>query len=95
MAYLNGPLSTGAGRAYAARGAARITTLQPDGNLRLDRRAPVPRVSHGNLTANTEAIIRSQHLRDDERAMLILPLSYCFGASVFHTHLYHGRRGRV
>jgi acyl-coenzyme A synthetase/AMP-(fatty) acid ligase len=48
------------------------------------------RVSHGNLIANTEAIIRSQHLREDERAMLILPLSYCFGASVFHTHLYHG-----
>src|ERR1700733_1807701 len=48
------------------------------------------RVSHGNLTANTEAIIRSQHLEPDERAMLILPLSYCFGASVVHTHLYQG-----
>jgi acyl-CoA synthetase (AMP-forming)/AMP-acid ligase II len=53
----------------------------------------VPRfvmVSHGNLIANTEAIIRSQRLADDERAMLILPVSYCFGASVLHTHLYHG-----
>ena len=53
----------------------------------------VPRfvmISHGNLTANTEAIIRSQNLADDERAMLVLPLSYCFGASVFHTHLYQG-----
>jgi acyl-CoA synthetase (AMP-forming)/AMP-acid ligase II len=47
-------------------------------------------ISHGNLIANTEAIIRSQHLADDERAMLILPLSYCFGASVFHTHLHQG-----
>ncbi len=47
-------------------------------------------VSHGNLTANTEAIIRSQNLLKDERAMLILPLSYCFGASVLHTHLYQG-----
>jgi acyl-CoA synthetase (AMP-forming)/AMP-acid ligase II len=47
-------------------------------------------VSHGNLTANTEAIVRSQNLREDERAMLILPLSYCFGASVFHSHLYQG-----
>jgi len=47
-------------------------------------------VSHGNLTANTEAIIRSQYLSNDERAMLILPLSYCFGASVLHTHLYQG-----
>jgi acyl-CoA synthetase (AMP-forming)/AMP-acid ligase II len=48
------------------------------------------KVSHGNLTTNTEAIIRSQHLEPDERAMLILPLSYCFGASVVHTHLYQG-----
>ena len=47
-------------------------------------------ISHGNLIANTEAIIRSQHLANDERAMLILPLNYCFGASVFHTHLYQG-----
>jgi acyl-CoA synthetase (AMP-forming)/AMP-acid ligase II len=47
-------------------------------------------ISHGNLTANTEAIIRSQHLGHDERAMLILPLNYSFGASVLHTHLYQG-----
>jgi acyl-CoA synthetase (AMP-forming)/AMP-acid ligase II len=53
----------------------------------------VPRlvkVSHGNLIANTEAIIRSQRLGGDERALLILPVSYCFGASVLHTHLYQG-----
>jgi acyl-CoA synthetase (AMP-forming)/AMP-acid ligase II len=53
----------------------------------------VPRfvmVTHGNLIANTEAIIRSQQLAGDERAMLILPVSYCFGASVLHTHLYQG-----
>jgi acyl-CoA synthetase (AMP-forming)/AMP-acid ligase II len=47
-------------------------------------------VSHGNLIANTEAIIRSQHLGAGEKAMLIMPISYCFGASVMHTHLYHG-----
>lgn len=53
----------------------------------------VPRfvmVSHGNLIANTEAIIRSQSLAYDERALLVLPVSYVFGASVLHTHLYHG-----
>jgi len=53
----------------------------------------VPRlvmVSHGNLTSNTEAIIRSQNLGTAERAMLIMPISYCFGASVLHTHLYQG-----
>jgi acyl-CoA synthetase (AMP-forming)/AMP-acid ligase II len=47
-------------------------------------------VSHGNLIANTEAIVESQRLANDETAMLILPLSYCFGASVFHSHLYQG-----
>jgi acyl-CoA synthetase (AMP-forming)/AMP-acid ligase II len=53
----------------------------------------VPRfvtVSHGNLIANTEAIIRSQRLSSDERVMMILPVSYCFGASLLHTHLYQG-----
>jgi acyl-CoA synthetase (AMP-forming)/AMP-acid ligase II len=48
------------------------------------------RVTHENLTANTEAIIRSQGLTANDRAMLILPVSYCFGASVLHTHLYQG-----
>jgi acyl-CoA synthetase (AMP-forming)/AMP-acid ligase II len=47
-------------------------------------------VSHGNLIANTEAIIRSQGLGANERAMLILPVNYCFGASVIHTHLFQG-----
>jgi acyl-CoA synthetase (AMP-forming)/AMP-acid ligase II len=53
----------------------------------------VPRlvmVTHGNLIANTEAIIRSQKLGTSEKAMLIMPVSYCFGASVLHTHLYQG-----
>jgi acyl-CoA synthetase (AMP-forming)/AMP-acid ligase II len=48
------------------------------------------RVTHDNLVANTEAIIRSQGLTSGDRAMLILPVSYCFGASVLHTHLYQG-----
>lgn len=48
------------------------------------------RVTHANLIANTEAIIQSQSLSTDECAMLILPISYCFGASVVHTHLYQG-----
>jgi acyl-CoA synthetase (AMP-forming)/AMP-acid ligase II len=48
------------------------------------------KVTHGNLIANTEAIVRSQALGTAERAMLILPLSYCFGASVLHSHLHQG-----
>ena len=47
-------------------------------------------VTHRNLIANTEAIIRSQDLAVDETAMLIMPVSYCFGASIVHTHLYQG-----
>lgn len=47
-------------------------------------------VSHGNLRANTEAIVRSQRLGTDDKAMLIMPVSYCFGASVMHSHLYQG-----
>jgi acyl-CoA synthetase (AMP-forming)/AMP-acid ligase II len=53
----------------------------------------VPRlvmVTHVNLLANTAAIVRSQNLGMDERAMLIMPISYCFGASVMHSHLYQG-----
>jgi acyl-CoA synthetase (AMP-forming)/AMP-acid ligase II len=47
-------------------------------------------VSHGNLRGNTEAIVRSQGLGPDDKAMLIMPVSYCFGASVMHSHLYQG-----
>ena len=47
-------------------------------------------VSHANLLANTAAIVRSQRLGTDERAFLIMPVSYCFGASVLHTHLWQG-----
>lgn len=48
------------------------------------------KVTHGNLLANTQAIIRSQYLATDETAMLVLPISYCYGASVLHTHLWCG-----
>jgi acyl-CoA synthetase (AMP-forming)/AMP-acid ligase II len=47
-------------------------------------------VTHENLIANTEAIVRSQRLASNERALLLLPISYCFGASVMHTHLHEG-----
>ncbi|MGO8756736.1 MAG: class I adenylate-forming enzyme family protein [Terracidiphilus sp.] len=48
------------------------------------------KVSHGNLVANTEAIVRSQRLGAGERAMVVLPVSYCFGASLLHSHFYAG-----
>jgi acyl-CoA synthetase (AMP-forming)/AMP-acid ligase II len=48
------------------------------------------KITQGNLIANTQAIIRSQHLSGDERALLAMPINYCFGASVMHTHLWQG-----
>ncbi|MCP5055405.1 MAG: acyl--CoA ligase [bacterium] len=47
-------------------------------------------VSHDNLLANTRGIVATQGLVPEDRAMLVLPLSYCFGASVFHSHLMAG-----
>ena len=52
-----------------------------------DNREPLDQEESAGLI---EAIIRSQRLGSDERALLILPVSYCFGASVLHTHLYRG-----
>jgi acyl-CoA synthetase (AMP-forming)/AMP-acid ligase II len=46
--------------------------------------------SHGNLLANTSAIVESQRLTEADRAMLILPTAYCYGASVLQSHLWAG-----
>jgi len=74
--------------APAARAASDLAALMAtSGSTGIPRFAMV---THGNLIANTEAIIRSQGLASDDRAMLILPIHYCFGASVLHTHLYQG-----
>lgn len=48
------------------------------------------RVSHGNIIANTESIIRYLELTQDDRIMAVLPFHYCFGASLLHTHLRVG-----
>jgi acyl-CoA synthetase (AMP-forming)/AMP-acid ligase II len=47
-------------------------------------------VSHGNIIANTESIIKYLQLTPDDRIMTILPFHYCFGASLLHTHLRAG-----
>lgn len=47
-------------------------------------------VTHANLIANTSAIAQSQGLNVTECAMLILPLSYCFGISILFSHLAVG-----
>lgn len=48
------------------------------------------RLSHANLDANARAIAASLQLRADDRAVTSLPLQYCYGLSVLHSHLAVG-----
>lgn len=53
----------------------------------------VPRAviqSHRNIAVNTAAIVRYLSLSAEDRAMAILPLAYCYGKSVLHSHLAVG-----
>ncbi|MBJ7355777.1 AMP-binding protein [Nocardioides sp.] len=50
------------------------------------------RVTHRNMRANTDSIVDYLGLRRDDRALVILPFSYCYGASILHTHLRAGAR---
>ncbi len=43
-----------------------------------------------NVDANTRSIVRYLGLTSADRAMLILPLSYCYGRSVLQSHLFVG-----
>jgi len=47
-------------------------------------------LTHRNLCANTESIVRYLELTPDDRICATLPLFYCFGASLLHTHLRAG-----
>ena len=87
---LQGDLSTGSAE---LRPAAACTASDLAALMATSGSTGIPRfvmVTHGNLIANTEAIVGSQRLGTDERAMMILPVNYCFGASLLHTHLYQG-----
>ena len=44
----------------------------------------------GNIDANTRSIVRYLGITSADRAMLVLPLSYCYGRSVLQTHLFAG-----
>ncbi|MEV0962623.1 AMP-binding protein [Streptomyces sp. NPDC049910] len=48
------------------------------------------RLSHGNLQANAESIAAYLGIRDTDRAATTLPLHYCYGLSVVHSHLLRG-----
>ncbi len=48
------------------------------------------RLSRANVDANAEAIADYLSLGHDDRAITTLPLHYCFGLSVLHSHLAAG-----
>jgi acyl-CoA synthetase (AMP-forming)/AMP-acid ligase II len=48
------------------------------------------RLTHRNIAANTESIISYLGLERTDRALVILPFFYCYGASLLHTHLRVG-----
>lgn len=47
-------------------------------------------VTHRNIACNTGDIVSYLRLSSSDRAMLVLPLYYCFGLSLLHTHLAVG-----
>ena len=48
------------------------------------------RLSRRNLHSNAAAIAEALGIRDTDRAMTTLPLHYCYGLSVVHSHLLAG-----
>jgi len=61
-----------------------MTTSGSTGSPRLVR------LSHENLQANAEAVACALGVRPDDRAVTTLPLNYCYGLSVVHSHLLRG-----
>ncbi len=47
-------------------------------------------ISHKNLIANTSSIVEYLQLTEDDRMLVVLPFYYCYGLSLFHTHLRVG-----
>ena len=48
------------------------------------------RLSTGNLSANAESVAQYLDIRQTDRAATTLPMSYCYGLSVIHSHLLRG-----
>ncbi len=49
-------------------------------------------LSHGNLAANTDAIVAYLELRASDSILCVLPFYYSYGNSVLHTHIASGAR---
>jgi acyl-CoA synthetase (AMP-forming)/AMP-acid ligase II len=52
--------------------------------------AKLVRLSHENLDANAASIAQYLGIGADDRAALTLPMHYCYGLSVVHSHLRQG-----
>ncbi|GHB13710.1 AMP-binding protein [Streptomyces chryseus] len=70
-------------------------TLHPDLALLLSTSGStgspkLVRLSHENLQANAESIAAYLDIRDTDRAAATLPMHYCYGLSVVHSHLLRG-----
>src|SRR5690606_33464230 len=48
------------------------------------------RLSHHNVHSNAQAIAEYLDIRDTDRAATTLPMHYCYGLSVIHSHLLCG-----
>ncbi len=48
------------------------------------------RLSHRNLVSNAAAIAEYLDIRETDRAATTLPMCYCYGLSVIHSHLLRG-----
>lgn len=48
------------------------------------------RLSHTNLSANAASIVEYLAICENDRAATTLPMSYCYGLSVIHSHLLAG-----
>lgn len=48
------------------------------------------RLSHSNLYANAASIVEYLAIDESDRAATTLPMSYCYGLSVIHSHLLAG-----
>lgn len=47
-------------------------------------------ISHRNIIANTNSILEYLELTSGDRMLVVLPLYYCYGLSLIHTHLRIG-----
>ena len=91
----NAVVDLSAGRIEIDRRHTRAIELHPDLALLLSTSGStgnpkLVRLSHANLTSNASAIADYLDLGPGDRAITSLPLHYCYGLSVLHSHLEVG-----